>query len=137
MQYIQRNFGKFCQKSCKNEKKGFGFGKMDILNNFYALKDATAPMESETTTNVQAETLTVQVEGTGAGVSLQLLGCSDLKSDEYHVMTGFTSDFKITNEMTENGIYTFPVGRMGRFKFNLAAIGGGSVTVFCRMTTGV
>ena len=43
---------------------------MDILNNFYALKDATAPMESETTTNIQAETLTVQVEGTGTGVRL-------------------------------------------------------------------
>lgn len=110
---------------------------MDILNNFYALKDATAPMESETTTNIQAETLTVQVEGTGTGISLQLLGCSDLKSDEYHVMTGFTSDFKIANEMTANGIYTFPVDGMGRFKFNLAAVGGGSVTVFCRMTTGV
>ena len=110
---------------------------MDILNNFYALKDTTAPMESAPTTNIQAETLTVQVEGTGNGISLQLLGCSDLKSDEYHVMTGFTSDFNITSEMTENGIYTFPVDGMGRFKFNLTAISGGSVTVFCRMTTGV
>ena len=124
-------------KNLVKRKERIWIWKTDILNNFYALKDATSPMESETTTNVRAETLTVQVEGTGTGISLQLLGCSDLKSEEYHVMTGFTSDFKITNEITENGIYTFPVDGMGRFKFNLAAVGGGSVTVFCRMTTGV
>ena len=107
---------------------------MEILNNFYALKDVSAPMESDFTTNIKGETLTVQVEGTGNGISLQLMGCPDLKSDEYHAMTGFTSDFNSVGEITGNGIYTFPIDGLGRFKFNLSAIGGGSVTVFCRLT---
>ena len=109
---------------------------MHILNNFYALQGESNATESETTTNVKAETLTVQVEGTATSMSLEVLGCSDLKSDEYHVLTGFTSDFNLTSEMTANGIYTFPVDGLGRFKFNLTSVSGGEVTVFCRMTTG-
>ena len=109
---------------------------MDILNNFYAFEGASEAAESEPTTNVKAETLTVQVEGTATSMSLEVLGCSDLKSDEYHVLTGFTSDFNLTSEMTANGIYTFPVDGLGRFKLNLTSVSGGEVTVFCRMTTG-
>lgn len=109
---------------------------MNILNNFYAFEGASGAAESEPTTNVKAETLTVQVEGSATSMSLQVLGCSDLKSNEYHVLTGFTSDFNLTSEMTTNGLYTFPVEGMGRFKFNLTSVSGGEVTVFCRMTTG-
>lgn len=107
---------------------------MEIMNNFYALKDATAPMESEATVNVKGETLTVQVDGNGDGISLQLMGCADLKSDEYYAITGFTSDFAMTDTISAKGIYTFPIDGLGRFKFNLSAIGSGSITVFCRMT---
>ena len=107
---------------------------MEIMNNFYALKDATAPMESEATVNVKGETLTVQVDGNGDGISLRLMGCADLKSDEYYAITGFASDFEMIDTITANGLYTFPIDGLGRFKFNLSAIGGGSVTVFCRMT---
>ena len=107
---------------------------MEIMNTFYALKDAVAPTESEPTVNNRGEAMTVQVDGTGNGISLQLMGCADLKSDEYYAITGFTSDFETINTITGNGIYTFPIDGLGRFKFNLSAIDGGSVTVFCRMT---
>lgn len=110
---------------------------MEIMNNFYAFKDVTAPAESEPTVNIKGESLTVQVDGTGTGVSLQLMGCADLKSDEYYTITGFTSNFETTDTITANGLYTFSIDGLGRFKFSLSAIGGGSVTVFCRMTTGV
>ena len=109
---------------------------MQILNNFYAFEGASEAAESEPTTNVKAETLTVQIEGSATSMSLKVLGCSDLRSDEYQVLPGVTSDFSLTSEMTANGLYTVPVEGMGRFKFDLASVSGGEVTVFCRMTTG-
>lgn len=106
---------------------------MEIMNNFYAFKDATTPAESEPTINIKGESVTVQVDGTGTGISLQLVGCADLKSNEYYVITGFDSGFKTIDTITTNGLYTFPVDGLGRFKLNLSAINEGSVTVFCRM----
>ena len=40
---------------------------MDILNNFYAIKDASAPTTSKETWNKRGDTLTVQLEGNFVG----------------------------------------------------------------------
>lgn len=134
VEYIQRNLESF-YKFLKILKKGFGFWIMDILNNFYALKDAAAPTEGPETWNKRGDTLTVQVEGTFNG-ELQVLGCSDLESDEYHALSGFDSSFNIVDTMTASGIYTFPIDGMGKYVIKLNSIASGKVSAFCRVTTG-
>lgn len=109
---------------------------MDILNNFYAIKDATAPTTSEETWNRRGDTLTVQLEGSFVGAKVKILGCSDLESQEFHPITGFDSSFGLTDTMETAGLYTFPIEGMGKFKVEIAAINSGSLSVFCRMTTG-
>ena len=109
---------------------------MDIINNFYAMEQISAPGESPITVNRRSDTLTVQLEGNFVGASVQLMGCSDLQNEEFHVITGFDSSFGLIDEMKTAGIYTFPIEGMGKFKFNVSAINAGSLSVFCRMTTG-
>ena len=109
---------------------------MDILNNFYAIKEASAPTTSEETWNRQGDTLTVQLEGNFVGAEVKILGCSDLEIEEFHPITGFDSSFGLTDTMKTAGLYTFPIEGMGKFKVEVAAINGGSMSVFCRVTTG-
>lgn len=109
---------------------------MDILNNFYAIKDASAPATSEETWNRRGDTLTVQLEGDFAGAAVKVLGCSDLESNEFHTITGFDSSFSLADTMKTAGIYTFPIDGMGKFKIELSAIDGGSMSAFCRVTAG-
>lgn len=109
---------------------------MDILNNFYAIKDASAPTTGKETWNKRGDTLTIQLEGTFTGVEAKVLGCSDLESDEFHTITGFDSSFNLVDTMGAAGIYTFPIGGMGKFKIELSAINSGAVSAFCRVTTG-
>lgn len=109
---------------------------MDILNNFYAIKDASAPTTGKETWNKRGDTLTVQLEGNFTGVEARVLGCSDLESNEFHPITGFDSLFNLVDAMKTSGIYTFPIDGMGKFKVDLSAINGGSMSAFCRVTTG-
>ena len=109
---------------------------MDILNNFYAIKDASTPTTSEETWNRRGDTLTVQLEGNFVGAEVKVLGCSDLEIEEFHPITGFDSSFGLTETVKTAGLYTFPIEGMGKFKVEVAAINGGSMSVFCRVTTG-
>ena len=109
---------------------------MDILNNFYAIKDASAPTTSKETCNKRGDTLTVQLEGNFAGADVKVLGCSDLEVEEFHPITGFDSSFNLTGTMKTAGFYTFPIDGLGKFKIEVSAINGGSLSVFCRVTTG-
>lgn len=109
---------------------------MDILNNFYAIKDASAPTTSKEMWNKRGDTLTVQLEGAFTGAEAKVLGCSDLESDEFHPITGFDVAFNLVDTMKTAGIYTFPIGGMGKFKIELSAINGGAISAFCRVTTG-
>lgn len=109
---------------------------MDILNNFYAIKDASAPTTSKETWNKRGDTLTVQLEGNFTGVAAKVLGCSDLESNEFHTITGFDSSFNLADAMKTAGIYTFPIDGMGKFKIKLSAINSGFMSAFCRVTTG-
>lgn len=47
---------------------------MDILNNFYAIKDASTPTTSKETWNKRGDTLTVQLEGDFVGQKLKFSG---------------------------------------------------------------
>ena len=109
---------------------------MDILNNFYAIKDASTPTTSKETWNKRGDTLTVQLEGSFVGAEVKVLGCSDLEIEEFHPITGFDSSFNLTDTMKVAGLYTFPIDGMGKFKIDIVAINGGAMSVFCRVTTG-
>lgn len=109
---------------------------MDILNNFYAIKDASVPTTSKETWNKRGDTLTVQLEGDFVGAEVKVLGCSDLEVEEFHPITGFDSSFNLTGIMKTAGFYTFPIDGLGKFKIEVSAINGGSLSVFCRVTTG-
>ena len=106
-------------------------------NRFYFLENASTAQQSDTTSNVTGETLTMQVEGTATSFSLQLLGCSDNKSNDFYPITGFTLGFDTVDTITAKGIYTFGIEGFGRLKVNLTAVSGGSVTVFAKVTQGV
>lgn len=110
---------------------------MTTVNNWYAFSKVDEPQESELTANVQGETLTVQVEGDATSVSLTLLGQVDFAQEEFIPISGVNvSGFKPINSITANGIYIFPIENIARFKFNLTAVDGGAVTVFCRIGKG-
>lgn len=109
---------------------------MDILNNFYAIKDASAPTTSKETWNKRGDTLTVQLEGDFTGANVKVLGCSDLEAEEFHPITGFDASFNLVDSMKTAGIYTFPIDGMGKFKIEASEINGGSLSAFCRITTG-
>ena len=98
---------------------------MDILNNFYAIKDASAPTTSEETWNRRGDTLTVQLEGNFVGAEVKILGCSDLEIEEFHPITGFDSSLGLKDTMKTAGFYTFRMEGMGEFKVKVAAINGG------------
>lgn len=108
---------------------------MDILNNFYAIKDSSSPMISKETWNKRGDTLTVQIEGNFNG-EVKVVGCSDLEANEFHYISGFDSSFNIIDTMSTNGIYTFPIDGMGKFRIEVASLYSGTVSVFCRVTTG-
>ena len=109
---------------------------MNILNNFYAIKDASAPTTSKETWNKRGDTLTVQLEGNFVGAEVKVLGCSDLDVEEFHPITGFDSSFSLTDTMKTAGLYTFPIDGMGKFKIEVVTISDGSMSLFCRVTTG-
>lgn len=107
---------------------------MVVVNNFYAYKNAPVTGESKETSNTQAETLSVQV--TGLNGTLKVVGATDMVSEEFYPLTGFTLAFDLIDEITEDGIYNFPIDDVGKFKFVATGAGEGT-KVFCKMTKGV
>lgn len=107
---------------------------MLIVNNFYAYKDAPVTGESRVTSNSQAETLSVQV--TGLNGTLKVVGATDIIAEDFYTLTGFTTAFDMVDEITEDGIYNFPIDDVGKFKFVATGEGEGT-KVFCKMTKGV
>ena len=68
-------------------------------NNFYFIKNATKAQESPMTVNTQGDILTLQVEGTATSLSLQVFGISDMASDEWHLLTGFTTNYDLIKKV--------------------------------------
>ena len=106
-------------------------------NNFYFLKNVTEAQESPMTVNTQGEILTLQVEGTATSVSLQVFGISDMASDEWHLLTGFTSNYDLITSITSKGLYTFGIEGVAKIKVNLLSVTGGKASVFGKITKGV
>ncbi len=106
-------------------------------NNFYFLNKATEAVESSVTHNTRGEVLTLQVEGEATSLKLQVLGCSDMASDEFHVLSGFDTAYNLLDTMTENGIYTYGIEGVGKIKVLLLEAPGGQVSVFGKITMGV
>lgn len=107
------------------------------VNNFYFLKNVSSAQTSAETKNMTGETLTMQIDGTGVGFSIKLLGCSDMASENYYELTGLTTSFSNIQTMTTNGIYTFGIEGISKLKVQLTSIASGSVTVFGKITKGV
>lgn len=107
---------------------------MVVVNNFYAYKDAPVTGESKETTNMSAETLSVQV--TGLNGTLKVVGATDMVAEDFYPLTGFTLAFDLIDEITTDGIYNFPIDDVARFKFIATGAGEGT-KVFCKMTKGV
>ena len=78
--------------------------------------------------------MAVQVDGlTG---SVELYGAVDLASDNFYKISGYTLGFAITDKITADGIYNFPIEGIAKFKFE-ATNTNENLKVFCRMTKGV
>jgi hypothetical protein len=107
---------------------------MVTVNSFYFLKNASAKIESEVTYNSVSENLTLQVDGNGAGISIKVLGCSDMASDSYYEISGISGSLEQVDAISENGIYQFNISGISKVKISLASISSGSVTVFGKMT---
>ena len=110
---------------------------MVIVNTFYFLENASAAATSDVSHNANAETMTLQIDGTATSFSAQVLGCTDLKSDTFYPLTGFDLAFDPTSTLTSKGIYTFGIEGIAKIKLNLTAVSGGSISAFARVTKGV
>ena len=106
-------------------------------NNFYFLNEVSVAMESPITHNTRGEVLTLQVEGTASAVKLQVLGCSDMASDEFHVLSGLNTAYNHLDTITEKGIYTYGIEGMGKIKVVLLEVSGGEISAFGKVTMGV
>lgn len=107
------------------------------VNNFYFLQDVGSPVISQESHNTTGETMTLQFEGSATAFSCNVLGCSDLVSDDYYILSGFDVDFSMVNAITKKSIYTFGVEGISKIKVQLTSIGGGTLSVFARITKGV
>ena len=74
---------------------------MITLNNFYFLNNVSAAIESPVTHSMRGESLMLQVEGTASSMKIQVLGCSDLASEEFHVLSGLDMAYNLSNEITQ------------------------------------
>lgn len=110
---------------------------MVVSNNFYFLKDASAAQESPITVNTQGELLTLQVEGTATSVQLQVLGLSDMASDEYYPLSGLTNAYDLVTTIKSKGLYFFGIDGVSKIKVNLLSVSGGKASVFGKITKGV
>lgn len=89
---------------------------MVVVNNFYAYKDKNVAGESDITTNMSAESLTVQATDL-VGETLELYGATDLVSDDFYKISAITPSFDLVDSIMEDGIYTFPIDGIAKFKF--------------------
>lgn len=110
---------------------------MVCINNYYFLKDVNVAKEGNIYHNMQGESLTLQIEGDAAAFTLQILGCSDMASEEYHVLSGLDTAYNLLDTFTTNGIYVFGIDGIGKIKVVLSEIGGGKLSAFGKMTKGV
>lgn len=107
---------------------------MISMNSFYAYKGDLINGESKITFNNGAETLTIQVDELAGKLTLH--GAVDTHSDIFYKLTGFDSGFEHLTEITTDGIYSFSIEGIGKFKFE-AENTNTDLKVFCRMTKGV
>lgn len=103
-------------------------------NNFYFLNEVNEVAESAVTHNTRGEVLTLQVEGEATTVGLQVMGCSDMASDEFHVLSGFDTSYDLSDSITKKGIYTYGIDGIAKIKVKLNEVSGGSVSVFGKIT---
>ncbi len=103
-------------------------------NNFYFLNEVSVVMESPITHNTRGEVLTLQVEGEATAVGIQVLGCSDMASDEFHILSGFDTAYNLSDTITKKGIYIYGIDGVAKIKVKLNEVSGGSVSVFGKIT---
>lgn len=108
---------------------------MVSINTFYAYKDGDLITdESRVTFNISAEMLTIQVDGLEG--ELDLYGTVDFDSDIFYKMTGHDLAFEQVDKITKDGIYSFSLEGIAKFKFETTNTDE-NIKVFCRMTKGV
>lgn len=107
---------------------------MISINRFYAFNGKEVKGESAVTTNISSETLSIQVDGLNG--TLEVWGCVDLNSDNYYKLSGFDADFNIVSTISADGIYSFAIEDVQKFKFK-AAGNNADAKVFCKMAKGV
>ena len=110
---------------------------MITLNNFYFLHNVSAAMESPVTHSMRGESLMLQVEGTASSMKIQVLGCSDLASEEFHVLSGLDMAYNLSNEITQKGLYIFGIEGITKIKVVLSEVSGGAISAFGKITAGV
>lgn len=108
---------------------------MISINAFYAYKNGGLTTgESKVTFNNSAEMLTIQVDGLEG--ELDLYGTVDFNSDIFYKMSGHDMAFEQVDKITKDGIYSFSIEGMAKFKFETTNTDE-NIKVFCRMTKGV
>lgn len=109
---------------------------MIIINNFYALQEATAPVESAFTANTTGDSILVEVTGDASAFEIEVKGVVDHEQENYTNLGGVNlTSYDYVATIKNKGIFLFPIEGIGRFKFNLKSVTG-KVTVFCRVVKG-
>ena len=109
---------------------------MIVINNFYALQEAGAPVESAYTANTTGESLFVEITGDATAFEIEVKGVVDFQNEDYVNLGGVNlTSYDYVSTIQNKGIFLFPIEGIGRVKLNLKSVTG-TVTAFCRVVKG-
>lgn len=105
------------------------------INQFFKFFDAVSTStESNVLINQSSSQLVLQVEGAATAFSISVVGIVDSETEEYETLAVINnSDFSVSNEITNKGIYTIGTDGIVKIKLILNSISGGDITAFGRL----
>ena len=107
-----------------------------ILNSEYIFKDLSHT-ETKEISNVNGELLVIQVTGNAVNKSIQILGISDLESEEFVKLQSINmTDFSITNDIVNNGLYQIDISAVRKIRIVIESIENGTVSILGNIKEG-
>lgn len=107
---------------------------MQVINNFKFLQDVEIETTSQPYINVLADTLTLDVNGDASGIKMVVEGKTDINSEQWIIVSGINlSNYDLVSEITNNGLYLYPMSGLSSIRVKLNNILTGQVNAFGRI----
>lgn len=92
-------------------------------------KNASGAAESGVMPINKANTLTIEVSGTGT-FSIEVLATVGVSQESFSALQGIKlNDFSVVSAISTTGIYEYDVTGISKVKVNLASMSGGNITI--------